>query len=209
MPGLTGVSTQHMKLISGYVNSENNPAPASPVSSTQISGTLVSPYGGLVGGKLFLSADDAKKMSNTAVGTLFCGVYQMVLFKTAVTRGTLAFWDTTVNDDLYQVMQDETQNGGVPLFAGIVLNAVSAGNYGFIQTEGKATIKMRTTVTAATRYIAWAAAGAGADNATGDGVAAATTETNQLIWGLLGIAETAASNGALVPVNLFPKVFRQ
>lgn len=207
MAGLTGVSNQAPKLISGYVNSENNPVIGAPLASP--SGSIVSGYGGMLGGKLFLSTDDAKKLSNPAIGTLYSGVYQMAKFKTTVARGTLAFWDDTVADNLFQVHQDETFNGGVPLIAGVCLNAVSAGNFGFIQVEGKATVKLRATVTAATRYIVWANAGAGADNATGDGLAAAPTFASAMIWNLIGIGAAVATNGALLVVNLIPKVFRQ
>lgn len=209
MAGLTGVSTQHMKLVSGYLNSENNPAAGVPVSSAQMSGNIVQPYGGMVGGILWLGTVDAPDLSNKSIGMLYCGRYQMVQFRTAVVRGTLVFWDTTAADRLFMVTQDETSNGGVPLIAGVVLNVVSAGNFGFIQIEGKATVRMRATLSATTRFIAWSQAGAGPDNATADGVSASATLSPVSASAFLGVAEAAPVGGGFTLINLKPQVFRQ
>jgi hypothetical protein len=133
----------------------------------------------MLGNKITFSEDDAAKLSIAATGTCYNGTYQMVRISPSatatnnnLTRGRLVFWDTTAASDLYQVTNDETQNGGSPLIAGVLLNTVTPGNYTIIQVTGKASVQMRATVTAATRTIVWAAAGAGADNATGDAIAA-------------------------------------
>ena len=121
-----------------------------------------------------------------------------------IAQGRLCFWDTTVADTTYQVHQLESQNGGYPLMAGVFLNKTSykpltAGNYGWIQIGGKMTIQCRTTVTAATRNIAWAQAGAGTDNATFDGIASATAITALNIYNMIqGTSESVAANGALI-----------
>lgn len=208
MPGITGNPNPSLKLISGYLNGENNPALGVPLTSP--SGMIVPQYGGFLGTKYTFDADDAGKLSNTAIGTLYGGTYQMVKVsgsatQSNLTRGRMVFWDPTVAEDNYQVNNDETANGGVPLFAGILLNPVTAGNYTLIQVAGRATAQMRATVTAATRNIGWAGAGAGVDNATFDGLANATAITGANLWGNeLAIGEAVAANAGLVIVNMLP-----
>ena len=215
MAGQTGTTSGAPKLVSGYLNGENNVAIGVPLASP--SGMIVEQYSGLLGTKYTLSADDAGKFSLTATGTLFGGIYQMVRVSSSatatnsnLTRGRLVFWDPTVAEDLYQVNNDETANGGVPLIAGVLLNTVTAGNYTFIQIAGRASIQMRATVTAAKRNIIWSAAGAGADNATGDGIADATALTGANFNGFfLGVGEAVAANGAVITTNLRPLILRQ
>jgi hypothetical protein len=215
MAGLTGSNVNpSWKLISGYLNGENNPALGSPIASSGYAGGLVSSYGGFLGTKGVFDADDAAKLSNTTLGTLYGGTYMMVRVSATATqsqlvRGRLVFWDLTAAEDLYQVTNDETQNGGQPLFAGILLNAVTAGNYCVIQVAGRATVQMRATVTAATRNITWAAAGAGVDNATADAQASATAVTFAFMNNYLGLGEAVAANGALIIVDLKPFITRQ
>jgi hypothetical protein len=208
MPGITGFPNPSIKLISGTINGENNPALGSPIASSGLAGGLISSYGGFLGAKYAFNADDALKMSNTAIGTLFGGVYQMVRIAPAASqatlvRGRLVFWDTSVTENNYQVTNDETQNGGVPLFAGVLVGAPTAGNYAFIQVAGRATLQFRATVTAATRNIGWAAAGAGVDNAAFDGLANATAITGANIYPTeLAIGEAVAANAGLVTANM-------
>lgn len=193
------------KLISGTINGENNPALGSPLASQ--SGMLVSSYGGFIGTKITLSADDAGKLSNTAVGTCYGGTYQMVKIAPAAVqanllRGRLVFWDTSVPEDNYQVTNDETQNGGQALVAGVLLGPVTAGNYCVIQVKGRATVQIRATATAATRDLVWSAAGAGVDNATFDALAGATNLTGANIQKQLATGEAVAANGALIVAAL-------
>jgi hypothetical protein len=210
MPGTTGNPNPSFKILSGALNTENWPQLGAPLGSP--SGMIVEPYGGFLGLKWNLSADDALKESNVAIGTLYGGTYMMVKTNAAaanLTRGRLVFWDLTVPEDNYQVHQDETQNGGLPLIAGVLLCTVTAGNYCWIQVAGKATVQCRATVTAATRYITWAAAGAGVDNAAADGANTATAVTTlapvlTFMNGFLGMGEAVAANAGLVIVDLKP-----
>jgi hypothetical protein len=210
MPGTTGYPNPSIKLISGTVNGENNPALGSPIASSGLAGGLISSYGGFLGIRMRFGADDALKMSNTTVGTLMGGEYQMVRIAPAaavgsLTRGRIVFWDTSAAEGAYQVTNDETQNGGSPLFAGVLVNAPTVGNYCFVQVSGRATLQLRATVTAATRNLGFAGAGAGADNATFDSIAAATAVTGANLYPtMLAIAEAVATNGALVIADMLP-----
>lgn len=200
MPGLTGATLQHFKIPSGAINLANDPSPGLPVSTAQISGSIVQPYLGMVGGKLWISEDDAKKLSSPASVTngtpLYGGLYMYV--QTNVNgadaahyiQGRLAFWTplSTVAPDLYTVDNLESSNNSQPLLAGVFLNVaanpaythtaagsgpVTAGNFTFIQIAGRFTLQIRGTSTnASSQFPQWAKAGAGTDNATFDGAAA-------------------------------------
>jgi hypothetical protein len=216
MSGQTGNKNDtSWKLISGTLNGENNPALGSPIGATGLAGGLISAYGGFLGTKYTFDEDDALSLSNTAIGTLYGGTYQMVRIAPGATqanlvRGRLVFWDTSVAADLYQVTNDETQNGGLPLFAGVLLGPVTAGNYCIIQVGGRATVQMRAAVTAATRFFAWASAGAGVDNASFDGLAGATAVTMTNSWAAnIALGEAVAANGALIIATLLKMVPRQ
>jgi hypothetical protein len=164
MAGVTGWPNSQVKLVSGYVNSENNPALGVPLASP--SGSIVQPYGGFLGLKIALSEDDAKNLTapSTAVtrpsainppGTvaaatpLLGGVYMMVRLASGVTLGTggvnaavgrVVAWDLSVAADLYQVYFPATaDNNSTPLLAGVLINptvAQAVGNTGAALTAG-------------------------------------------------------------------------
>jgi len=212
--GLTGVSLQSPKLPTGYLNSPGGDvSPGVPLVSP--SGSIVQPYLGQLGGKLWVSADDAAKLSDPATlgGNLYGGVYMYVRLAAAAAalglqRGRLLFWDTSVADDLYQVTTLESQNGGIPIWAGVQVNIPTAGNYIWMQVLGRMRVRCRAVVTAATQNIIMALAGAGADNATVDGVAAATAvvfgTAGAAIHQYLGVGEVVAANTALI--SMTPRV---
>lgn len=203
MPGLTGTTSQAPR-VNGLLNTVND-AQAGVIQAAQ-TGYITPTYPGQVGVKIYLDAADALKLSDTTIGTLLQGTYMYVATNAAaanVAKGRLAFWDTTtLVTNPYQAHQLESQNGGLPLIAGVFLNSITAGNFGFIQVAGRATCLCRAAVTAATRHIVWSNAGAGADNATVDGLAAATAVTFLLLESYLGLSEAVAANATQIIVNL-------
>jgi hypothetical protein len=209
---MTGYPNPSIKLISGTLNSENNPALGTNLATSGLAGGIVTQYGGFLGVRMRFDANDALKLSDSSVGTLYGGEYQMVRVASGaastnsnLTRGRIVFWDTGVAENLYQVTNDETLNGGAPLFAGVLIGSPTAGNYCFIQIGGRATLRMRATVTAATRNIGWSGAGSGADNATFDGLANATALTGANLYPTeLAIGEAVAANAGLVIANMLP-----
>jgi hypothetical protein len=166
----------------------------------------------MLGAIQYLSEDDALKMSLTTTGTLYGGEYQMVRLAAgsgAVVPGQLAFWDPSVAVDLYQVTVVEATAVNVSLKAGVFLNVITPGNYGFIQISGRANMKAKAalTIAAAVGQSLYASgAGAGADNATVDnsGGAGAATLTNitTLMARFVGIAEQLPVAGSLRLVNM-------
>jgi hypothetical protein len=176
-------------------------------------------YGGglTTGDYLRLTDAEAKPLSDTAVGTLYGGIYRRVLFKAGITgggntgfrRGSIVFWDlVTSGADPYQVTNVEATDP--QLIAGVVINANDtstaplSGKYGWIQVAGLATGLYRAAVTAATQFVdvIWAKQGAGADNATFDALALATAITGTFLTAYMGIAVETPANSGLKKIQL-------
>lgn len=174
--------------------------------------------GGLTQGDyLRLSDAEALALSDTAVGTLYGGIYRRVLLKAGITgggntgfrRGSIVFWDlVTSGADPYQVTNVEATDP--QLIAGVVINANDSstaplsGKYVWIQVAGLATGLYRGTVTAATQFVdvIWAKAGAGADNALFDALALATAITGTFLTAYMGIAVETPVNASLKKIQL-------
>lgn len=145
---MAGLTNQSPRVTTGYLDTVNDPAPGVPVSTAQISGSIVQPYAGQVGGKLVINDTNALALYKTT--KLYNGIYAYVLTKsgstTAPAVGLPAFWydrsNATVTPDL------ATGEGGD--LAGFYLGAPTKGNYCFIQVAGKANVYMKTPITKAT-----------------------------------------------------------
>jgi hypothetical protein len=110
------------------------------------------PVGGQLGDHAYLSAAQALQLSDPAVGTLYEGLYQYVQMDpaavaTGTVRGGLVFWKDFEN---YIVSIDAPAVSNLSLCAGVALNVVAKGNYGWIQTAGKASVLFAAVVTDAT-----------------------------------------------------------
>ncbi len=121
------------------------------IGSGSSTGTGAQPYPGQLGAYQMLSEAEAAKRGS--VLTLHCGIYQYVQFKSGSSAsnaaGQIVFWSTRAS---YIVTPDAT----APLtgeIAGITLNAVTKGNYGWIQVGGVANVKFKSSITAATPAI--------------------------------------------------------
>lgn len=141
------------------------------------SGVTASQGNANIPGDIFaINTDLASALSDTTnYYTLYGGFYMFVKTTSTptatVAAGKLAFWDTSIADDLYQVTPDESGSQGAGNMAGVYISSLTAGYYGLIQIGGKATFRYRTTLTgvAANGNAVFAAnAGAGADVGTVD-----------------------------------------
>lgn len=201
----SNVVSQIHRMVSSQLNAANDVLPGQSVAS----GTGVAQYGGEPGARIALSPTDVRYAS--ATGTLFGGIYQYV--KTASgssanpARGTIAFWDLSVAESIYQVTADAKPTAAIPtLIAGIFLNAITAGNYGFIQIAGRASILFNSTITAAaagnpvTAYISPAVAST-AD--VGTALAASTAGAIAGVDTLIGIAETLPVLSVISVVQMY------
>lgn len=200
MPG--PLSQQIDRVTTGFINTVNDALPGQSVSS----GTGAARYTGQLGSRLALGPDDIR---SSPAGTLFGGVYQYVQLaagSTAIVAGMLLWWDLSVAENLYRVTAVEPTAGGC--FAGIALNVITPGNFGFIQTDGRATVKFRATV-AGTKAIGavviMALAGAGVDNALADTATDATSVSATILKKVIGQAETAPADATSSVIRLWKR----
>lgn len=118
--------------INGKLNSVNDPVVGQTVTGGQS-------YGGQLGAVLVLNAAEALNLTDTSgtLTALYGGKYQYVQFLSTQSGTTVAggpmYWS---DRDNFVVTADVPTNGAG--FAGIALNVVTKGNYGFIQVAGKA-----------------------------------------------------------------------
>jgi len=140
-----------------YLNTASyagDPAPGVLVSTAQVSGSLVSSYGGMVGGILTLAEGGAAAYSDPASSQLYGGDYQYVQFDpassaAAAVQGQVVFWTDPVGTSNlesgnFKVTPDYANPQG-PV-AGIALSNTARGNYWFIQVAGIAEVKFKTGV---------------------------------------------------------------
>jgi len=108
------------------------------------------------GDRIILDDATALALSDTAVGTLYGGVYEYILSKAASTAapavGVPAFFlaaDVTSTTGLnYEVTPDAAPTAAIPtFFQGVYINALTKGNFGWIQILGTAAITYQATVT--------------------------------------------------------------
>lgn len=200
-------TNQSPKLPTGFLNSTGgDPAPGLPVSTTGVSGSIIQPYAGQVGGKLSLDTLQALGLSNTAIGTLFAGVYMYVQFlATSVAsnaRGQLVFWSSA---STYVVTPDVTA-ASASFVAGVTLAAITKGNFGWIQIAGRASVLAKAALTKA---------GLAGDIAVVDDVTPSNTfdvkaDATAVVFGtaganlksIIGNLDNNAANGAISQINM-------
>lgn len=121
--GVARVSTQQL-------NAVDDPLPGQSVSGSSQT------YPGQVGATMTLNAAEAYRFSKLTTGTLYAGTYQYVRFYTSQSGTTKlggpVYWQ---DPDNFIVTADAATSGLG--FAGVALNVVTKGNYGWILVNGK------------------------------------------------------------------------
>ncbi len=123
----------------------------SPGSTAAATGSGAVTYPGQVGATIILTEAMANQLSAASGGfaTLHQGLYQYVKFLSTSTNvnagGNVAFW----NDRATHVVTPDA-TGNLRQVAGIILEAETKGNYGWIQVAGRATVTPKSSLTAAT-----------------------------------------------------------
>jgi hypothetical protein len=197
------ITLQHPLLVSGFINGENNPSPGTSVSTGSVSGSIIQPYGGLLGGVLDIDATTAGKLTLPgSANTLLEGLYMMVQFLSSSTAsnavGQLVFWS---NKSSYIVTPDVTA-ATTGKIAGVTLNAVTKGNYGFIQIAGRASVLFKGTITKTSPADGDLAIVDQTPANDADVLADATTITSPTLKAALGICYGAPTGGAISLVDL-------
>lgn len=127
----------------GFLNDSNDPAIARSANPDSLWG-----FDGMLGQIFAIDGKDALRLSNTTIGTLYGGYYQIVKANTALAKGDIVAWESLANDGLKNFLVTHTITA--PLegkLAGIALNTVTINQYCFIQVKGLATVKWRASVT--------------------------------------------------------------
>lgn len=194
------VSNQSPRVNALYLNDVNDPGPGTVLASP--SGSIVQPYYGQLGARLFLGTTTALALSDTAVGTLYEGIYQYVqLLATATAaplRGALVVWSSRDNFVVTTDVTATTLNS----VAGVLINVPTKGNYCFIQVFGKASVLFKATTTKTTPAIGDVVY-VDATPANDCDVLADATALTSLNWkNYLGIAITAPVGGAISQISL-------
>lgn len=173
------------------------------------------------GDRMILGEADANAFDDSTVGTLYGGIYQYVRTKSAATaafaRAHAVFWDTGVAATQYQVTSDESGIQGVGLFAGVLINTLTAGYAWWIQVAGRVSVQFRATLTGAGSGagspVFLAGAGAGADVGEFDvlegGANPTFTQMVNAIRDYVGVAQEAPADDTISTINVpLGRVFR-
>jgi len=215
MAGIHG-NNQSPIITQRYLNTASyagDPAPGVLVSTSQVSGSIVQPYTGQLGGILTLGEALANSLSDTANGQqLYAGDYQYVHFyasssAAAAVQGQVVFWKDSASNLLsgnWDVTPDESA-AELGEIAGIALCNTAKGNYWFIQISGVAQVKFaasNNTASPAVGDLVFADYAGGSVYAI-DPTQSTTGLTFAQLKAVLGIAfGTAPANSTVSPVLL-------
>ena len=151
------LTKQATLLTAAFLNTVNDTVSGGTIFALP-SGVQAPPYSQtLPGDKIVLDDASALANSNTTIGTLFGGVYLYVgtlaTATAAPARGTIAFWRSNElpggATQGYTVSSDAQPTTALPAYiAGVFINAVTKGNFGWIQVAGVASVLFNSTLTA-------------------------------------------------------------
>lgn len=199
------VFTAGMRFVqpNALLNQVNDAASGGIVNS--VSGIQAARNPGQVGSIYYLSQAEASARYGSLAAVLYSGLYQyvqVVATSSAPARGLAACWSilpTSYTNSLQNYIVTATNTAeNQSFFAGVFLNAITPGNFGWIQIAGTATVQYKS----------------GATGAIGDVISLDSTPTNTFVdlaqtattaaLGkiMVGTAIVAPSSAALAPVLL-------
>lgn len=199
----TNFLKSNLAVTTGFMNTVNDATPGASVASI----TGEQRYAGFLGGVIALDSDD---VNGSPAGSLYGGIYMYVQVSATHTaspaQGQAAFWipvSASVPEDDYIVSADAQPSATVPtLVAGVFLNAITPGNYGFIQIAGRATVLYDSSLTATIAGGTVVAKTSSVVASCFDCLAAATSITGNLLGSAVGIAEQVPVASSLKTVLL-------
>lgn len=104
-------------------------------------------YPGLLGATLVVDDKGAAKYSDTSVGTLYNGVYQLVKLTSNIVRGQIVNWDTNASNGMADFEVTGTSGATTMFKAGVAICNGTSGEYCWIQVAGLASCKYGASVT--------------------------------------------------------------
>jgi len=137
------LTKQATLLTAAYLNDVNDSASGGAVVSVPSGAPSPAVSQTIPGDRIVLDDATALALSDTTVGTLYGGVYQYVgTFLTSTASpvlGAVAFFRAADIGVTYQVTPDAQPTAAIPTYiAGIFINAITKGNWGWIQVSGAA-----------------------------------------------------------------------
>lgn len=183
------------------------------IGSGSSSGLGLSPYPGQLGAFMELTEAQALTMSSVpATLTLHSGIYQYVQFKTGSTAsnvaGQIVFYATAADRAAYIVTPDVTA-ATQGMIGGITIASVTKGNYGWMQVGGMASVKYKSSITAATPAIGDLVIVDQAPSNTADDPTQSGNPTYLILKSVLGVAFTLPVASALSLVGLTPRFWNE
>lgn len=141
-------------LTAKYLNDVNDAVAGGAVVSVPAGAPSPQVSQTLPGDRIVLDDATALALSDTTVNTLYGGIYMYVQgtwTTTAAVVGGIAFWKQADVGVQYVAYGDAQPATATPSFiAGIWINALTKGNYGWIQIAGVASVLFDSAVTATT-----------------------------------------------------------
>jgi hypothetical protein len=205
-----GMLTKQADFLTGSTNKLNtvNDAASGGVVVSVPAGAP-SPYVSqtIPGDRIVLDDATALALSNTATGTLYGGVYMYVgtvaTSTAAPARGTLAFWLAANLPNgatpAYTVTADAQPAAATPTYiAGVFINAITKGNFGWIQVAGTSSNFFDSSLTATNAGL-WVSAkvSPGVASTSDVGAAVGTTTLSALLGTAIG-SPTASQISAVL-----------
>ena len=165
------------------------------------------------GDRIVLDDISAAAVSDTTVGTLYGGVYMYVGTLSTATaapaRGSIAFWRTNElpggATQGYIATSDAQPTTAIPGYiAGVFINAVTKGNYGWIQVAGTASVLYDSSLTAAAQASTVSAKVSAGVASTADSGVALTTTTLAFVLGVsIGSPISSTVSSVIITRGLF------
>jgi hypothetical protein len=148
------LTKQAVNLSNKYINDVNDPTSGGPIVSVPAGGPSAQVNQTQPGDRIVLDDPTALALSDTKTGTLYGGVYEYVqVFATSTAapqRGAIAFFRQSDLGVAYQITADAQPSAAVPSYiAGIFINALTKGNFGWIQVAGPASVLFDTLTSSA------------------------------------------------------------
>ena len=136
---------QHPRITTTYLNQlsrHGDPAPGVPVSTAQVSGSIVQPYGGFEGLKWTATNPWIARLADPEVGPLYGGMITYVqlspLDTAQLVRGQIVFWLDELNYIVTGNMTAAEHMGRK--VAGVAIAATAPGHWDFFQIAGIAMV---------------------------------------------------------------------
>lgn len=186
-----GMLTKQAELLTAkYLNDVNDAVAGGGIVSVPSGAPQVKYSQTQPGDRIVLDDASALALSDTAIGTLYGGVYmyvQATIVTRAIVRGGIAYFKAADIGSAYAVYSDAQPSTTVPSYiAGIFINVITTAQYGWIQVAGAASVLFDSTALTAIAAGNWVTAKISAATAsTADVGAAAGVVT---LAALIGVA---------------------